>query len=93
MEIYCLNLTRVDLDHSDPGSNQFLPKAVRKTTDGSFARAVDAPTCVGFSTSDRSNIDYIAASTTSMKNGKNLLGHLVDVSIGIQLGMKENLLH
>lgn len=78
---YSFDLTWINLDHSDPRGNQFLPETFSETANGRLACAVYTSTCIRLSASDRSNVNHVTTPTTGMEYWEYLLGHLIRVSI------------
>lgn len=78
---YSLNLTRVDLDDTNAGSDQFPSQGFGKGPHGGFRGAIDASTGVTLSAGDAADVDDVAAaavlaSVLFQKDGHHGLGHV-----------------
>lgn len=79
---YCLNLTGVNLNHSDASRNELLPERVGKASHCGFRSTVDASTRIRFTAGNTANVDDVSPTTlvSLLVDGQDSLGHVDQAS-------------
>src|SRR5579862_2831262 len=80
----CLNLTRINIDHTYPGRDEFMTQRLGEDLCSGLCGTVDCTTGVPCATCDRGDVDY-GSCIAGFHRWENRLRHLMSAGIKLYL--------